>query len=509
MRWFFCLIALSLLLVPSICEFADGAGRGQQYTIHLERVEYTPGDTVVIKVEGPTNGTALILIMDGMESIFSPIEGMFDGIKEKYQDIVLYEERKQMINGWTEIRYTIPEDDSRYRYLVFADGDIAFFFAKEKANKIVTSDIRLINPEVKPGESVNFELKVTDGVGNSIPHVRISTAIPYQSCEGQDSLSSDESPISANDIERNQYAINGIIRGSIPIPVDFEPGKYNLNIWTSGETKIGFTPTEDSVKFDVLDVDERIITNLFDQLSFDNGRKSIDSRVGQSLHLSGRTVLNHCVLTLSNIPLKVELIEWSLHGNVAVKTVETKTFHSGEDGSFIIPLNLTGLNPGGYMAEITAEFQGFIDARQFDIRLHNIKDYLISAEEKEFKISVDAWYSNSTNLQFNQNEKKIVLDVDTSDDLKRVDIAIPHGLLDGSFSVLVNDEEKNLISGALRKNETHANFVLFSDSDYTNIEIVGTTVVPEFPINLLAITLIGIMGVLIALRFKNGISYHE
>ncbi|MFY3740230.1 MAG: hypothetical protein HMLIMOIP_000659 [Candidatus Nitrosomirales archaeon] len=93
-----------------------------------------------------------------------------------------------------------------------------------------------------------------------------------------------------------------------------------------------------------------------------------------------------------------------------------------------------------------------------------------------------------------------------------VAVTIPHELLDGEYKVRIDGKPAEFET---RSTETHSEITTAftfpppSERDYAivarNIAISGTTAIPEFPVNLMAIAAIGLMGVLVAIRLKHNI----
>jgi hypothetical protein len=108
-------------------------------------------------------------------------------------------------------------------------------------------------------------------------------------------------------------------------------------------------------------------------------------------------------------------------------------------------------------------------------------------------------------LQFDKEAKKIVLQADSPDPLKRIDISIPHELLYGNYKVLVNGAEQDLEStGNIKKIEGYTLFSIRLDEEASAIEIMGTTAIPEFPYSLLiaSIAIAGMIGYFIIIKAR-------
>jgi hypothetical protein len=554
------LILLSLLIAPAIIQNINAIGPYPCffYLQPLDKVEYELGETVTIKVQHcreDSTDTATLLIADGLKDLSheSDIWQKFAQGKE-----VLYEERKQAVYGDVEFNYTIPKDSPTYRYVVLVTPgqmggfDTAFFFSKKDASRVVISDVKILNPQVKQNDNLSFEMKVTDGLGNPLPNVRVGASATYMGCEGLIEQLNDIIFSGKSQYEKEQYFSQGIFWGWVPIGLG-KSGTYELNVAASADYP-GFTRSEvKSIKFEILSEAAKqdrleLYTDIADYpLSEYTGyRNFTDIRItsGDALYVTGQLKLSQCApSSQQNIPVKVELLEVQMNMDEAQKrfgtnairygsdvscykfpsvcsarTIETRQLETTvfrSDSTFIaVPqdmLKQATLKPGEYMVTISTEFQGSNYQNSVGIRVHNTKDYIIKAEGKEFGVVVDAWYSKPGELEFNKDSKKISIDVDTSVEPKMVDIFIPHELLDGSLSVIVNDEkvlEEEALTFSrevnLTKDATWSHITLFPQTDNTKVEIIGTMVVPEFPVGIVILGM-SVGGIIIATRFIRGV----
>ena len=127
-----------------------------------------------------------------------------------------------------------------------------------------------------------------------------------------------------------------------------------------------------------------------------------------------------------------------------------------------------------------------------------MKMHEISWEDKSF--SVVSRTSEISSLIFDQPTKRISFDVEEENQL--ITLVIPLELLWNPYEVFLDD--KQILKHEFFSNETHAWLNIRPESSGT-IDIIGTTVVPEFPI--FAPLLIGIAAVII-LQLKNKLSLH-
>ena len=147
MKSIFVLSITVILLVSMISStnaaFAQyGMSGHPYYRIHLGKIEYSPGDTVVIKVEGSIAG----FTVQSNKEVLLTISELTNDVNDTS---VIYQEKKQLVKGWAEFNYEIRSSaDSSYRYLVqiyepddSTAYDKAIFFSRQDASKIVISDL--------------------------------------------------------------------------------------------------------------------------------------------------------------------------------------------------------------------------------------------------------------------------------------------------------------------------------------------------------------------------------
>jgi len=118
----------------------------------------------------------------------------------------------------------------------------------------------------------------------------------------------------------------------------------------------------------------------------------------------------------------------------------------------------------------------------------------IEWESKRFIVEVRT-LTEISSFNFDQPTKRISFDV--NEDNQLISLIIPLELLWSPYEVYLNEEK--ILKHEFFSNETHS-WLNFRPENSGSIEIIGTTVVPEFPI--LAPLFIGIT-IVIALQLKN------
>jgi hypothetical protein len=158
--------------------------------------------------------------------------------------------------------------------------------------------------------------------------------------------------------------------------------------------------------------------------------------------------------------------------------------------------SLEGLLPGEYLISITKEgyesvtwFESVGAAQAFEssISMRSISNvggglvkltFKVSWEGEDYPVEITS-NSTVTNFNFSQQQMKISFIVAGDEGtIGFCNITIPNTLLGGPYTVLVNDTP---ITPVWTWNSTHS-FIYFT---YThsehNVEIIGSTVIPEFP----------------------------
>jgi len=121
-------------------------------------------------------------------------------------------------------------------------------------------------------------------------------------------------------------------------------------------------------------------------------------------------------------------------------------------------------------------------------------------EDKEFVVGIRT-LDEITSFNFDQPRRSISFDVNQGNQF--VTLAIPLELLWKPYDVYLNEE--NIIKHEFFTNETHVLLNVFPPTSGT-ILIIGTSVIPEFPI---LIPLFFGMTVVILLQFRNKINLHQ
>jgi hypothetical protein len=177
------------------------------------------------------------------------------------------------------------------------------------------------------------------------------------------------------------------------------------------------------------------------------------------------------------VPIRAEIKRYDPVSSQWIETLAVYETVSDYNGYYDVYFEPIGLQAGYFSVLVTSDYPSQFNTFGLEMP-HNIRNFTIGAEGREFVVEVDAWYSIPISVQFFQDEKKIIVDVDTSDPLKRFEVKVPHELLDGQFVFFVNGVERTDINYA--KFDGYSSFHFESSENMTRVELVGTSAIPEF-----------------------------
>jgi hypothetical protein len=120
-------------------------------------------------------------------------------------------------------------------------------------------------------------------------------------------------------------------------------------------------------------------------------------------------------------------------------------------------------------------------------------------EDKKFEVGIIA-LTDVDGFEFNQPEKRITFDIPKSNSI--VTTIIPLELLWEPYDVYVNSNQT--LHSEFHNNGTHV-WLGFRPNTFGTVNIIGTTVIPEFP--LFVPLVVGILLVII-LQFRNKFNFH-
>ena len=105
------------------------------------------------------------------------------------------------------------------------------------------------------------------------------------------------------------------------------------------------------------------------------------------------------------------------------------------------------------------------------------KDFTIKTDGYQFNVVTTASF-DIEGVKFNKDEKKLTLKTSSEIENNLAEIQIPLNLIDGNLTVFVNGTET--FPKILKNDKISFLTMEFSGKGVTNIEIIGTTYLPEF-----------------------------
>jgi len=490
------IILIGFVVMLSISSAYASGGRVDYYNLQIDKTEYLPGETVTITVEAAKYDLPV-------DELSIRILDVSNGIDEKK---IVFEKTKNPTSIFTDFQYVTPEfitPWTPYRYLVLLDTSYGvegqFFFTKENASKIILSDFKISDSAVKQGDELNLEIKALDGLGNPIPSITVSASakIPTQSyCYEEKNIHQEFGEMDNSGVRKLSHIIHLLSK----------PGIYDLKI-SAHSYYPGYVTAFTTNSLKILETAERPVPyTVFGIYNHDFG---FGFPTENPINITAKTVYNQCGNILSGVNVKAELKKYDFATGQWIQTLETQNTVSDENGEFSFFFEPLGLQPGSFSVLLTSTDDKTESERGIQFP-SNIKDYVVFAERENFTISVDAGYSIPKDLIFDKENKKITIDIDTSDSLKQVSILVPHELLNGKYTVFENGVEQNLVDyGRYSEINGYSEFRPWIDSDHTRVEIVGTTVIPEFQSVAVIVLIASILPIILISKLKKYTFLHN
>lgn len=523
MKYLLIILTLGFFLFVVMSQHVDAIGPYPCFykLQRFDKLEYLPGDTISIQASHcnqDTTDPATLYIVDAKIDIFDS-KVLADTLAGKYS---IYQETKKPTNGQVEFSYKIPQSDSRYQYMVLispgGNGGVVngYFFTKENASNIVLSDLKILN-KPKQGENLKFEIKATDGSGGSIPILGVKAAAKFVDCKGNEQTLANDMFVPQLGSQKAQYLERGILWGWLSIPQG-KPGIYDLEVsadtfsasssenhWKDSETKrVQFEVQSDSAIPNQI----RMLFDSYYPQHVDYATSFADIGTTDSWHLTSQIKSDSCSTQEDDIPLKIDLIQAHIDEKTASEKFGSNFLSYGDKVScykmpelcsftnvgqmqispkvneyayiaddFLKPIRQT---PGEYLLKATGMIGGNSIEKTIGIRTHNIKDYEFNTDEGQGSVRVDSWYSKPGTASFDKEQKKITINAETSDSLKRLDIYVNHYTLYGDYALFVDGIKQNLDSHNMQEYQGQTVFTVWGTNNKTTVEIVGTSAIPEF-----------------------------
>jgi len=494
------IIMIFVFIISSVMFCSQAYAQGSPdiyytYKTELDNRIYNPGETVFIKIEESFNG------MQGSPDV--PIR-IVNGLN--YSQLV-YQQTVHLVNYVGSLNFTIPKQSPLPVYIINSPTQSDAFFTNKEASRIILSDLDINNTKIEYGTPFSFKLKVTDGLGNTIPNAIVWSELKYGLCEHDTRQWFVDNPVHFSE----DNASEGNFVGSFTLPAQLDSGIQWMTLNANVPQVNGYTHDGYAIQFQAVDGDGKkhqdmlgtTIANEGINFPLTGGGQLIELRNHDQVYISGTTALN-CTDVIPNVPVIVQLVKLNTYGNSSEKIMETQNTTSDNQGKFGIELPIHSLQPDDYKIRVTAQSQDVVSEQDFlTTSAHNKMNYTVTANGKEFPVFVDAWFSSPDNLVFNASSDALVADLTMEQYWPRADIIFPHDLMNGSFTLLVNGHKQDLTENNFVQTPDYYHFTLFPKDEHVNLEIIGTKSIPEFPL-VLPILLISITSLIVFHRMKFG-----
>ncbi len=332
-----------------------------------------------------------------------------------------------------------------------------------QTKEIIVKNIHFLKDEIYPNELVFYEAEITDQDGNPLA-LHITGRVDYQAPWGPSNFS----PVGTYDLTKKRFI------GEMTVPYEIIPGEHTMKLDVHGE-QYGSLPFSgpSEIKFSILEKPGQIDT-LF---SSDSPSGSKFYFMGEPQVIRGTIVSGHYYSPpLSNHPVSILVYGDPRNGDkVLLESIQTS---SDENGMFREELTLDDRNICDYEVVLQSEYKGFEQTQEINFRMTNTKTFDVLWQDENIPVTVDSSCSIPLSMDFDQPNKKMVVEADTDDEQKFFTIEFPYRLLNGELAVLVNGETNDYVS--IHKQHDGYSIKIRADSAHTTVEVIGTTAIPEF-----------------------------
>ncbi len=550
------LLVASFLLMPTDRAIA-GPQTGPDVVVKTDKLVYNPGDEVVVKVEFPFQEGALVelAVTKGVitqQRIFYTIQPLQDSTTTIKFRLPAQDQFYQYVIQTTVHGHNVYGETA---YI----GNYVPIFTKEGADKLTIGDLSIDKKEVRPGESVQLKFKVKDGTGNVVPWATAKIALCGSSLESPPPWGV-ITPKTLNTLPPNSTSgcvlLYNVINSStdtlslkLEIPNAVQPRDYKLNIWSYPfpyDILPGMNNAHESVDLkvsgDPVNPKEPLIFQIvqWDAIPSKNSSKqppthdmltygdNITFYSYEAEEWGGANILGNPQLPPSISALGL------LVGKPAVPDVLVQVYIVDPYGKIVYNNKVMGDENGSFQNmtfPITKDLQrgvyevyhnvtkdgnyvepsGSIDISVDQFYVTNLQKFNVQAEGKSFHVYFQSIDVDASNPVLDQNKKSLSFDVQKlegkyynrhfqynrdigSAGCVKIDIEKP--LLTGPFAATING--KQIDSCGYTSNTG----IIGPIDENGKLTIIGTYVIPEFPVNLMIVTAIGLIGTLIAVRLK-------
>lgn len=535
------LVTVSLPVLTGSAALGAGVPTIPYAVVKTDKLVYNPGDEVTVTIEfNFQSGDMLELAV---------IKGIIT------QERIFY--TMQPVQGTvTTVKFKLPEQDEFHQYWIRTTihghdvyGEAAYFgtnvliFTKQGADKPTIGDLNIDKKEVRPGESIQLSFKVKDGTGSVIPWATGKIGLCVSSLEH--STGSVPWGTLSPDCVLFYNAINSstdTLSLRLEIPNTVQPGDYKLNIWSYPfpYKSHAHESVDLQVKGDPVNPDEPIISQSvqWDIIRSKDHPSQLASYAtvtyGDKITFYSYEKDGQYILGNPQLPPSIAALDL-LAGKPAVPGVLVQVYIVDPYGKVVYNNKVVGDEKGNFQnmtLPITKDLQRGVYEIYYNVTkdgnyvkssvsiddsvdqfyLTNLQKFDIEAEGRSFNVYFQGIDVDASNPIFEQSKKSLSFDVqkiegryynrhflytrDTAGTAGCVKIDIEKPLLTGPFLAEINGKQ---IDSCGYGSETGIIGPIDEDGRLT---IIGTYVIPEFPINLIVASIA--VGVMLAMtRFRN------
>jgi hypothetical protein len=304
--------------------------------------------------------------------------------------------------------------------------------------------------------------------------------------------------------EKNSYALGWTIPDNAPT------GKYTGYVVLYGEkteqTKQGIVATksklESKVKIDAFTIipskDIYFIARIVDQ-----NNEPVDMVALNVVEKFGVSAIKNYTLPVNTFPERFA-VQWLVPNYQDGSTIEITAVKDGykKSKAFVYKISRNSPSSGELFEHTFVLEKEQIVEEEVPIEKRGLRTFSekIFVNDSEYVAGI-VTTSDVTAVTLNQELKRIVFDIEQLGSRGSANITMPKTLIGGPFTV-------NKSGATFTQNATHSSIYLTYDAGAQTIEITGASVVPEFPLSIVVISIamsIVIFGMFLARKRSNGL----
>jgi len=178
-------------------------------------------------------------------------------------------------------------------------------------------------------------------------------------------------------------------------------------------------------------------------------------------------------------------------------TGQVESIQSQKLEEHITFINFTVNRPGNFTITLTADAESSINPSYVSIKgepLVHTRSYPVTWDSRTFLVTIN---TNSTisDLLFDQSVKQISYKISGGAGTYGFsNVTIPKELISGPFTLNVDDTP---IEAAMMENATHISLHFTYEQVSHEVKLIGTYVIPEFPVSLIATLTAAVAGIIL------------